>query len=581
MNKTVNTSLLFLSALALNAQERPNVIIVLSDDQGYGDFECHGNPILKTPNLNKLHDESVRFDNFHVAPLSTPTRGQLITGLDAMHNGASTVLSGQCMMRRDIITMPEVFKQNGYSTGIFGKWHLGDNYPDRPMDRGFDKALWIKGWGLLSEVEFDNDYYKTRYIDSLTWKYSEKYCSDLWFDTAMEWMEKKQDNDETFFTYIALNAPHGPFQAPKEDYLSYCHNLDIKTAMFFGMIQNIDKNMARLDSWLESRGLKDNTMVIFMNDNGTSGGLDVFNANMREGKGSIYDGGHRAACFVRWPNGNLGEARSVDYVSNIQDLLPTFIDLFEFAPDSKYQFDGISLKPVLKGQETDNERMLVIQQGSHTNPNKYNSAVAYGKWRLVKNNELYNLTNDPGQANNIAGEHPDILAKMQNYYENWWATVDTPERKEQIPLFVGATQENPVILTSADWVGNGPNSQWTIANAQDDPDGYWLIDAQVGGNYRIEISRWPFHIDKMLTDVGVPFSVGGTSIREGKALAIKNGYVKLNNGAPVKMQAAANAKKITFEINIPAGINTLKTYFTDANDKHLVSAYYTKVEKLP
>lgn len=581
MNKIINSSLLLLTALALKAEEKPNVIIILSDDQGYGDFSCTGNPIIKTPNLDKLYAESVRFDNFHVAPLSTPTRGQLMTGLDAMHNGASTVLSGSCIMRRDIITMPEVFKENGYRTGIFGKWHLGDNYPDRPMDRGFEKALWIKGWGLLSEAEFDNDYYKTRYQDSLTWVQSDKYCTDLWFDTAMRWMEEKQDKGENFFTYIALNAPHGPFQAPKEDYLSYCHNVDIKTAMFFGMIQNIDKNMARLDAWLEVRGLKENTMVVYMNDNGTAGGLDVYNANMREGKGSIYDGGHRAVCFVRWPGGNIGEPRTIDYISNVQDLLPTFIDLFDFNLNSSHQFDGVSLKPILKGQDMDSERMIVIQQGNHVNPSKYNSSVAYGKWRLVRSNELYNLENDPGQQTNIADQYPEILNKMKAYYDTWWTTVDTPPVNQQIPLFIGTTQENPVTLTSADWVGNGPNSQWTIANGQDDPNGYWVIDAKAGGKYSIELSRWPFHINRMLTETGPPFSAGGTSIREGTALNIKYGYVKINNNEPVKVQATANAKKIVFEVNIPAGINTLKTYFTDADDKYICGAYYTRIEKIP
>ncbi|MFA7492802.1 MAG: sulfatase-like hydrolase/transferase, partial [Proteiniphilum sp.] len=271
---------------SINIVERPNVIIVLSDDQGYGDFSCHGNPVLKTPALDKLYDESIRFDNFHVSPLSTPTRGQLMTGLDAFHNKAATVLTGRNIIRRDVPTMPEIFSQNGYATGLFGKWHLGNSYPDRPMDRGFQKCIWHKGWGLLSEIEYDNDYYETRYLDSLKIKQSGEYCTNLWFNKAMEWMDEMAIKKQPFFAYIALNAPHGPFHAPAQDFNFYMNKVDnSSTASFFGMIRNIDRNMERLDNWMEERGLKDNTLIVYMTDNGGTGGVDIYNAGMRGKKG--------------------------------------------------------------------------------------------------------------------------------------------------------------------------------------------------------------------------------------------------------------------------------------------------------
>lgn len=579
MRNILNVFLLFLvSFFSKGATKKANVIVILSDDQGYGDFSCHGNPILRTPNLDKMHDEGVRFSNFHVSPLSTPTRGQLLTGLDAMHNKASTVLNGSCMMRRDIITMPEVFKENGYQTGIFGKWHLGDNYPDRPMDRGFIKSQWIKGWGLLSEMEFDNDYYRTRYMDSLTVVQSELYCTDLWFKNSMEWMEEKQDNDEPFFTYIALNAPHGPVYAPKEDYLSYCKTLDEKTAQFLGMVQNIDKNVGKLMQWLDARGLKDNTLVVFMNDNGGTGGVDVFNAYMRGQKGDIYDGGHRAACFIQYPEGGFGLPRTIEAQAEIQDLLPTFIDLFGLELDSQHQFDGVSLKPVLKGQALA-DRKFVVQIGNHVNPAKYNSAVVWNNWRLVKQDELYDLTNDPGQQTNVASQHPDIVNEMKNYYEGWWTTVNDPN-ETFIPLVVGNPISNPVILASSDWIGTGPNTQWNVALAKDDPNGYWIIDVATAGTYRLELSRWPFHLNRPLSEVGPSVAVGGTSIRPGNSLAIKAGAVSLNNQAAVSANAAANATKITIEIDMPQGINTLKAFFKDKSGAYLTGAYYVRVEKI-
>lgn len=580
MKKLIISLLYYLLVFAAKAGLKPNVIIILSDDQGYGDFSCHGNPILQTPALDRLHDQSIRLSNFHVAPLSTPTRGQLMTGQDAMHNKASTVLSGCCMMKRDIVTMPEIFAKNGYNTGIFGKWHLGDNFPDRPMDRGFQKCIWFKGWGLLSEVEFDNDYYKTRYIDSLETKQSDEYCTDLWFDKAMEWMDAVKDSGKPFFTYLPTNAAHAPCYALKEDYSAYSGKVDDKTASFFGMIRGIDRNVDKLDKWLDAKGLKDNTIVIFMNDNGGTGGTTIYNANMRGKKGSIYDGGHRAACFIRWPEGNLGKPRTVEDASEIQDLLPTFIDLLGLTVLPENRFDGMSLVPVLKNSGKKlKERMFVVQQGIHANPIKYNSSVVFDSWRLVGKDELYNLKNNPGQDQNVAQQYPDVLDKMRMYYEDWWKNV-YKGRGKYIPVIIGSDKENPVILTSSDWIGDGPNTQWKVAQAKDDSSGYWLIKAEVGGKYRIELSRWPFHLNRSLTALGPPATVGGTNLIKGRIIPVNVGCVTLNNKISIEKQLTGNATNIAIEIEIPKGENTLKAIFKDTKGQFLCGAYYVKVERI-
>ena len=289
-------------------ESRPNVIVILTDDQGYGDLSAHGNPILQTPHLDRLHDESLRLTNFHVASVCTPTRGELMTGLYALRNKAGMVPAGRNLMRRDVTTMPEVFASNGYATGLFGKWHLGDTYPQRPLDRGFQRAVWHRGWGLASEIEYDNDYFYTRYLDQTETRYSDRFCANLWFDEAMEWMGEQADAGQPFFSYISLNTPHSPFHALPKDFSVYRDKVeDPALASFFGLIHNIDENFARLDAWLADAGIRDNTLLIFLNDNGTSKGESVFNAGMRGKKGSAYDGGHRAMCFIRWPGGNLGK----------------------------------------------------------------------------------------------------------------------------------------------------------------------------------------------------------------------------------------------------------------------------------
>lgn len=569
-------------SLAVNGtDEKPNVIIILSDDQGYGDFSAHGNPVLKTPALDQLNAESVRFSNFHVAPLCTPTRGQLMTGKDALKNKAATVGKGQSLIRRDLITMPEIFSQNGYQTGLFGKWHLGHNYPDRPMDRGFKKSVWIRGWGLRSEIEYDNDYYQTRYLDSLDSKMSKKYCTNLWFDEAIKWMEKKVEKEQPFFTFLSLNVPHGPFHSPEEDYQFYSDKVDDdKTASFFGMIRNVDQNMAQLEKWLKEKNIRDNTLIVYMTDNGTAQGEDVFNARMRGKKGSNYDGGHRAACLIRWPDGNIGKPRTVDDATQIQDLLPTFIDLLDFSAEN-HQFDGTSLKPLLEqGKEGLEDRMFVVQFGGNVKPEKYDGAVVWNSWRLVGKNELYDLSNDPGQRQNVAEKHPDVLQRMQKFYEGWWSEVED-DLNQFVPLIIGSDQENPVTLTSDFWAENSVNTQWHVAQAAgDQKGGVWHVEAKQRGTYKVELSRWPFHLDRKLTDPGPDTAVGGTKLSRGKALPIEFGAISLNGREPVIAERSSNATSITIKMDMPLGKNTLQAWFKDEDERNISGAYYLKVEKI-
>ncbi|TZF82257.1 arylsulfatase [Pedobacter sp. BS3] len=560
--------------------QRPNVIIVLSDDQGYGDLSCYGNPVLETPALDKLHNESVSFSNFHVSPQCTPSRGELMSGLDALHNKASSVGAGRGIIRRDVITMPEVFKENGYRTGIFGKWHLGDGYPDRPMDRGFEKCVWFQGWGLLSEAEFDNDYYRTRYLDGLKPVQSEKYCTDLWFDQAMKWMGEMADKKQPFFTYLSLNVTHGPFYSPQEDFDYYSNKgQERSVASFFGMIRNMDNNMARLDKWLEAKHLKDNTILIFMNDNGGTGGITVYNAGMKGRKESNYDGGHRAICFIRWPQG-FGKPRVVTDAAEIQDLLPSFIDLLDFKLKKEQQFDGVSLRPVLRDQKPMADRMFVVQFGGNKQPDKYFGCVVWNNWRLVGKSELYDISKDPGQEHDVSGSNPDILHKMQAFYENWWKKVE-PDTRELVPVVIGSDKENPVTLLSNDWAEGYVNTQWAVAQGKGEPNGGpWHIYAEKSGKYRLELSRWPFHLNRALTLAGPAKAVGGTKLRTGKPLDIASGCVSLNNGAAVTVNSKPNATAIPVEINIKAGENTLQAWFKDKNGQDVCGAYYVRVTRL-
>jgi arylsulfatase len=561
----------------------PNIIVILTDDQGYGDFSCHGNPILSTPQSDKLYQESVRFTNFHVAPVCTPTRGQLMTGMDAMKNKACMVPSGRNLMRRDIQTLPEVFLAHGYQTGIFGKWHLGDSYPDRPMDRGFVKSVWHQGWGLPSEIEYDNDYYKTRYLDSLTTVFSDTYCTDLWFRQAIAWMDKMHREGQPFLTYLATNTPHGPLYAPKEDSAFYGGKVNGQQAMFFGMIRNFEKNLEILDQWLTDKGLKDNTILVLMNDNGGTTGVPIFNAGMQGKKGSHYEGGHRAACFIRWPGGNLAKDVSTDYPATIQDIFPTLMDLAGLEPEKITQLDGISLKPLLLGKEMkEEERMFVVQYGGRIYPEKFDACVVLNNWRLVGENELYDITSDPGQQKNLADSFPEILNKMRSYYEKWWAGV-APGIDSIVPVIVGNPLSNPTTITSNNWVGADADNQKMVALAVGPPRGGTMhIFAESAGRYRFELSRWPFHLNRPMHLEGPATTIGGNPLETGKAIAVEKGCISVNGGEPVvASRLSADAASVSVEAFLEAGESVLNAWFRDVQDKDLCGANYIKVYRLP
>ncbi|MBM3334376.1 arylsulfatase, partial [Candidatus Sumerlaeota bacterium] len=339
------------AAADAGSQARPNVILVLTDDQGYGDLSCLGNPILKTSNIDRLHGQSVRLTDFHVCPMCTPTRSQLMTGIHCLQNGAYIVCSGHGFIRRDIPTAADIFADNGYKTGLFGKWHLGDNYPYRPQDRGFQETVTFRQWGIVSAQSYwDSDYFDDKYIHNGKLEQYKGYCTDVFFDEAMKWMRSCAEKKEPFFCYLPTNTPHGPLWVPEKYAQPYQGKVGPGVANFFGMIANIDDNMDRLDKMLKETGLYDNTILIFMTDNGGTTGVKTYNAGMRGRKTEYYDGGHRVPCFIRWPGGGLRKPGDVDDLAQNQDILPTLIDLCGLRNPRGARFDGVSLAPLLRGK---------------------------------------------------------------------------------------------------------------------------------------------------------------------------------------------------------------------------------------
>jgi len=572
-------SLSFLPAATFHAHAapptRPNVLIILTDDQGYGDFSCHGNPVLKTPHLDRLHAQSIRLTDFHVAPMCTPTRGQLLTGMDALRNGAMSVTAGRSFIRRGIPTLAEIFRANGYRTAMFGKWHLGDSYPNLPHFRGFEEAVYHRGWGITSMQDtWENDCFDGRFFHNGTLKTYKGYCTDVWFDLSIAWMKERVNRKEPFLLYLPTNAPHTPHWVPEK----YKKPYEGKgPAGFFGMLANIDENVGRLERFLADSGLRDNTIVVFFTDNGGTAGVKLFNAGMRGNKTMYYEGGHRTACFIRWPGGNLGPPRDMDALTQVQDLLPTLLELCDLSPPKEARFDGQSLAGLLRGtQPLLPDRMLVVQYGQV--PEKWECAVLWRKWRLVRGAELYNIRTDPAQQNNVAEMQPDVLKKMRDYYENWWAGV-APLVNDFSPISIGADQENPVQLCGADWANTYcDNSQHLRTGIN--RNGPWHVLVEKDGEYEIALRRWPKEADAALT-AGVPaFKAQDGVLPPGKPLPVASVRLKVGELLDETRPVRPMEKEMVFNLRLRAGQRLqVQSWLLDGDGRELAGAYYAYVQR--
>jgi arylsulfatase len=569
------------AALA-TAAEKPNVVIVLVDDQGYGDLSCHGHPFLKTPHIDRLHSGSIRLTDFHAAPMCTPTRGQLLTGRDALDNGAMNVSSGRANLRRGIDTMADHFAAAGYATGLFGKWHLGDNYPYRPQDRGFGRAIWFPSSHIPSASDrWNNDYFNP-WLRTQTGEMRrfEGYCTDVYFDQAVRWMDEQRRAGKPFLAYVPLNAAHGPLYI-HDRYRALFPQCTRAEASFFGMIVNIDENIGRLDQYLASAGLMDDTIVIYMTDNGGTAGVKTYNAGMRGRKIELYDGGHRVPCFIRWPGGRLGAARDVGALTQAQDVLPTLLELCGVAAKGTPAFDGVSLAPLLLGQTTElHDRMLVVQfsRMDRPQPGKGDAAVLWGKWRLVGGKELYDVGKDPGQHRDVAADHPQVVARMNEHYERWWADIE-PRVNEFSPVTIGSEAENPTLLSPTDWADSFLDQSAQVRSGLN-RNGVWHLEVARDGRYRIELRRWAREADLPLSASSPEFQAVDAVYPAGKALPIAGSRLRVGSLEQAKA-AGPGDRAAVYEVDLKRGRTTMHSVFHDAAGREICGAYYVYVERLP
>tara|TARA_R110002096_G_scaffold91722_4_gene207548 strand:+ start:1895 stop:3808 length:1914 start_codon:yes stop_codon:yes gene_type:complete len=497
-------SLLLATAAAAQGQvakARPNIVLVMTDDQGYGDFSCAGNPVLETPRLDAFAKQCPTVDRFYVSPVCSPTRACLLTGRYNYRTRVVDTWIGRSMMEPAETTIAETLKTAGYATGIFGKWHLGDCYPMRPMDQGFDESLVHRGGGLAQPSEpLEN---KRRYTNAILTHNGELvetkgYCTDVYFSAAQTFVDSCAAKKQPFFLYVATNAPHDPFHdVPPTLYEKYKKRDMSKVqrssnpnslgadpdvlARTFAMIENVDQNFGRLLDHLEKRGLADNTLVIFMTDNGPLWGRQV--AGLRGNKTSVYEGGIRSPLWMRWP-GHLSAKTRVQPIAAHIDILPTICDAVGIEPKSDVALDGRSLMPLATGTSQDwPDRTLFIQTHRGDVPHQeHHFAVITDQWKLLRHSgfgnrepkpnapfELYDLTKDPGEQHDVAARQPDVVDVMRMQYAEWFADVSgtRPNNYQPPRIHVGTVHEKLTTLTRQDWrpadgVGWGHKGAWLV-----------------------------------------------------------------------------------------------------------------------
>lgn len=588
-------TLLGIGSISCVVAQKPNVIVVLTDDQGYGDLGCLGNPVIKTPTLDSFYNESLRFTNYHVSPTCAPTRSALMTGRYTDRLNCFHTIAGRSQLFKDETTIAQVFAQNGYKTAMFGKWHLGDNYPFRPEDRGFQEVVRIGGGGITQGPDYwGNDYFDDAYWhNSVPEKYS-GYCTDVFFGNAMNFIKKHKD--EPFFVYLATNAPHVPLFVPKKYYEIYKDETSITNDQkrFYGMISNIDDNFKLLDDELGRLGLKDNTILIFTTDNGTASGIEYidgkaygYDGGMRGKKNSEYEGGHRVPFFIRWPKGRISGGRDINELVAHIDVFPTLVDLcgLKFVPVKP--LDGTSLRLLLRsGAGTWPPRTLITDSQREQNLVEWRkSSVMDDTWRLVNGKELFNINIDPRQSNDVAVSNPGVVERLRVSYEKWWQSIVNEGSNERYSYIqVGTPYENPTRISSHDMHTGYYGLIWHQYGAlkASPGTGIFKIEFTTAGKYKISLCRYPRESGLAFNEIfpGVnPTLEVNDPMPPSNNVNMKRATLYVADYECVSKEINPGDKEEAFFVNMQKGKYDLEARLYDEIGR-MYPAYYIYIEKI-
>ncbi|MDX2035634.1 MAG: arylsulfatase [Isosphaeraceae bacterium] len=425
----------------------PNIVIVMPDDVGYGDFSFTGNPVVRTPNIDRLARGGTRFRDFHVSPTCAPTRCALMTGRHEFKSGVThTILERERMSPR-AQTLAQMLRSSGYTTGIFGKWHLGDEPAYQPDKRGFDEVF-IHGAGGIGQTYVgscgdapNNSYFDPHILHNGRFEKTKGYCTDVFFDQSIRWIDSVRKADRPFFAYITPNAAHAPLDCPEDYARRHEGRVGPAVSKFLGMIENIDDNVGRLHTKLQEWNLERDTLFIFLTDNGGTAGTKLFNAGMRGGKNTPYEGGTRVLCVFSRP-GTIAADADVDVLTAHLDIFPTLAEIIgaKLSDEVRNGLEGRSLLPLLSNSKAPwPDRTFVTHigrwpRGEASGAKHSGCSIRNERYALVNDKELFDLQVDPGQERNIIEEHPDVVARLRADYDSWWADALPRMENEEVSM---------------------------------------------------------------------------------------------------------------------------------------------------
>lgn len=568
---SVRWCLLFALLPTVATANRPNVVLIMSDDQGGADYGFQGNDLIRTPHLDAMRGRGGLMTRFYVSPVCAPTRASLMTGRYNYRTRCIDTYIGRAMMDTQEVTIAECLRDAGYRTGIYGKWHLGDNYPLRPMDQGFEDSLVHRGGGIgqpSDPIGAEGKYTDPVLIRNGKDTAMQGYCTDIYFDAAMDFIEASVKADKSFFTYVATNAPHGPFHdVPPALYEEYSKvdfspiiegrlndkrrkSENDKLARIAAMITNIDDNVGRLFERLDRLGVAENTIVIYMNDNGPNTMRYV--GNMRGMKTHVDDGGIRSPLIVHWPAAVKAGMASDVMCAHI-DVMPTLLDACDVALPTDRKIDGQSLLPLLTGTATEAPvRQFVFQSHRGDEPQAFHHfALHEHPWKLVHPSgfgreqmngpaklELYNLQEDPRQQKDLFSERADVAQRLKTSYDQWFKDVSTTRADNYAPprIVVGTDHEPETVLTRQDW-RHKKGGPWA-----GNSNGFWLLNAPAATPFDVEL------IFKQGHPAGTAVvSVGGTQ----KEVPIPAGSVR---GCRTTITIPEGNQKLSVDVNFDGDI---------------------------
>ncbi len=521
-----------------------NVVFVLSDNQSYYEMSCHGHAQIRTPNIDAMAEQSVEFTHFYAPPFCSPSRSVILTGRHAMRTGVFTTVGGRSIMHRKDTTLADTLKKNGYSTGIFGKWHLGFTYPHRPEDRGFDEVF-VHGGGGVGQMEdyYGNSLFDTTFIHNGKVSPSKGYCTDTLFDQAMSYVEEHKDGP--FFCFVSTPVTHSPHHGPKELVKKLKAEGITDHVDLFAQVMNLDMNIGRMVKKLEELGLTKNTMLIYGSDQGMQ------DRGAPHGRNRItlaHDPAHHVPFFVR-----LHDAKPAvcGRLAGMIDVFPTILDYCGI--DSPVQLDGVSLMPLLAGEDWPEDRTMIIQCPRGRQAQKWkNASVKTERWRFTNGKKLYDINADPRQKTDVAALHPEVIERLSKSYEAYWASLPDPASTLSRHL-LGKRECPDVVLNGMDWyTGDRP---WHTGHFKGFTNGAWAVSVVRDGRYLIECRHYPREANK---------AADATHAR------IQIGEIKR------EMDISATATHATFEVDLVAGDYDLSTFMTSEGKERGALFVYVK-----